>query len=179
MKTSILVDGSNFYFKLKSLYSPAKVPHLDYALLASLLLQGDQVVELNYYIGKIRAAANDPKAIKMMADQQRIVTEIKKAGWNIKFGYLMLNNGHYSEKGVDVRIAVDIVSHACENTCEKIVLVSSDTDLIPAIEKAAEKGVDLEYVGFSHKKSWGMLKACKEARLLNKKDIDAILKKNP
>lgn len=36
---------------------------------------------------------------------------------------------------------------AYENLCDRIILVSSDTDLIPAIKKTQEKGKIVEYVG--------------------------------
>lgn len=178
MQTCVLIDGSNFYFKLKDIYFPLmkRIPEVDYSLLSKLLLRGDTPVELNYYAGKIKANPSDAKAVKMMAKQQQIVTEMQKNGWNINFGYLMKNNGHYSEKGVDVKMAVDIVSHACEKTCEKIVLLSSDTDLIPAIEKALQYGISVEYVGFSHQPSWGLMKTCKDRRLLSKVDLDTVLK---
>jgi uncharacterized LabA/DUF88 family protein len=50
-----------------------------------------------------------------------------------------------------VKLAVDILVAAYENLCNRVYLVSSDTDLLPAIKKAQEKGKKIEYVGFSHK----------------------------
>jgi len=41
----------------------------------------------------------------------------------------------YHEKGVDVLMAVDLLTGAYENLYDTTILVSSDTDLIPAIEK--------------------------------------------
>lgn len=41
----------------------------------------------------------------------------------------------WDEKGVDVHIAVAILVAAYENLADRIILVSSDTDLIPAIAK--------------------------------------------
>lgn len=43
------------------------------------------------------------------------------------------------EKGIDVQIAVDMVRLAVEGAYEVGVLVSSDTDLIPALEFVAER----------------------------------------
>lgn len=55
------------------------------------------------------------------------------------------------EKGVDVGIAVDIVAHALQNETSEIFLVSSDTDLLPAIRIARTNGATLTYIGFADK----------------------------
>lgn len=86
-------------------------------------------------------------------------------------GYLLKSNGKISEKGVDVNIAVDILVATYENVCDRIILVSSDTDLLPAIKKAKEKGKAVEYVGFSHKPSVAMVANCSESTLLKKEDL--------
>jgi len=68
-------------------------------------------------------------------------------------------------------MAVDILVAAYEKLCDHIILVSSDTDLLPAVKKAQEKGVSVEYIGFSHKPSLAMIANCAESRLLKKEDF--------
>lgn len=46
----------------------------------------------------------------------------------------------YEEKETDVRIATQIVADAYEKNCEVAIVVSADSDMIPAVELA--KGVD-------------------------------------
>jgi len=75
------------------------------------------------------------------------------------------------EKGVDVNIAVDMLVAAYENLADTIYLVSSDTDLIPAVKKAQEKGKTVIYVGFSHKLSAAMVASCRETRTLTRDDL--------
>ena len=84
----------------------------------------------------------------------------------------MKNGGVYHEKGVDVNIAVDILVATYEDLCDRIILVSSDTDLIPAVNKAREKGKVVEYVGFSHKPSVALVARCSESYLLKKEDLE-------
>ena len=55
------------------------------------------------------------------------------------------------EKGVDVGMAVDIVVDACNGAIDEVVLVSSDTDLLPAIQAAKDQTVKVTYIGFSDK----------------------------
>lgn len=49
---------------------------------------------------------------------------------------LVRRDGALVEKGVDVAIAIDVVRHSLfsENPCDVVVLMSADTDLLPAIE---------------------------------------------
>ena len=84
----------------------------------------------------------------------------------------MKSDGKFHEKGVDVNMAVDMLVATYENLCDRIVLVSSDTDLLPAISKAREKGKIVNYIGFSHKPSVAMVATCSESHLLSKEDIE-------
>ena len=77
----------------------------------------------------------------------------------------------FHEKGVDVKIAVDILSGSYENLCDAVLLVSSDTDLIPAIHKAKLLKKTIEYIGFSHRPSFAMQKHCGFTRLLSPDDL--------
>lgn len=86
-------------------------------------------------------------------------------------GYLLKSGGIFREKGVDVNIAVDILVTVYENLADRIILVSSDMDLLPAIKKAKEKGKSVEYIGFSHKPSVAMVANCSISKLLSKEDI--------
>ena len=45
------------------------------------------------------------------------------------------------QKGVDMRIGLDIASITAKKLCSKIVLISGDTDMIPAMKTARKEGV--------------------------------------
>jgi len=76
-----------------------------------------------------------------------------------------------------VHIAVDILVATYEDLCDCIILISSDTDLLPAIKKAKEKGKVVEYVGFSHQPSVAMVANCSESTLLKKEDLERFIRK--
>ena len=46
----------------------------------------------------------------------------------------------YTEKRVDVSIAVDMVTMACEGTYDVAYLLSADSDLVPAVEAVRSRG---------------------------------------
>lgn len=43
------------------------------------------------------------------------------------------------EKGIDVWLAVDLVKHAMRHDVDRVVIFSTDTDLVPALEAAVEE----------------------------------------
>lgn len=168
-KCIILIDGSNFYFKLKDL----KLHNLltfNFSKFITLLARSHQVVRTCYYVGRIRQDGHK-KTEELFNYQQKLMANLKKHKIRFQFGYLLKSNDVYHEKGVDVQIAVDMLVAAYENTCDRIILISSDTDLAPAIKKAKEKGKRVEYIGFSHKPSVAMVSFCSESRLLTKEDL--------
>jgi len=168
-KSIILIDGSNFYFKLKDL----KLHNLlkfNFHKFAKFLAGDTQIVGITYYIGRIRTDGSQ-KSLKMFKNQQRLLSALKKYNTRYSFGYLLKSDGVFHEKGVDVHLAVDILIATYENLCDQIIVVSSDTDLLPAIKKAQEKKKTVEYVGFSHQPSLAMISKCKESRLLKKEDL--------
>ncbi|MCX6713442.1 MAG: NYN domain-containing protein, partial [Candidatus Vogelbacteria bacterium] len=54
----------------------------------------------------------------------------------------------FKEKGVDVRIAVDMVSWTCDGQVDQIILASSDSDLQPAIDEVKKRKATCIYLGF-------------------------------
>jgi uncharacterized LabA/DUF88 family protein len=172
-RVAIYIDGSNLYYKLKDL-GIKNITYFEYGNLAEYLAgKSRTVVAKRYYIGAVRAKGGDEKAIRMQENQVRLFNHLrsKSDGFSIKLGYLMKNDGIYHEKGVDVKMAVDLLVGAYENMYDTAILVSSDTDLIPAIQKIKHLGKEVEYIGFSHKPSYGLIKNATETRLLTKNDV--------
>jgi uncharacterized protein (TIGR00288 family) len=170
----ILIDGSNFYFKLKDLQLH-NLLNFNFGRFTAFLAQSDKAVSACYYVGRIRQDGTD-YADKLLANQQKLIETLKRHGYQYKLGYLLKNDNEYHEKGVDVHIAVDMLVAAYENSCDKIILVSSDTDLEPAIKKSREKGKIVEYLGFSHKPSVAMVRFCSQSRLLTKNELLSFIK---
>jgi uncharacterized LabA/DUF88 family protein len=55
------------------------------------------------------------------------------------------------EKGVDTRIATEMISHAWENTYDVAVVVSGDRDFVPVVEFLQTKGRNVIQAGFPPK----------------------------
>lgn len=84
----------------------------------------------------------------------------------------MYDAGRIREKGVDVKLATDLLVGATDDWYDTAIIVSSDTDLIPAIKYVRNgKGKKVEYIGFSGSPSLGMIKECSTQRLLSQGDL--------
>lgn len=168
-RVSIIIDGSNFYHRVKELgFTGLSV--FDYKKFGLFLAGKRTCVLYKYYVGAVREEAGNKKSKQLMANQQKLISHLKNQGWEIGFGHI-LKTDDYHEKGVDVLMATDMLVGAYENLFDAVILVSSDTDLIPAIKKARSKGKKVEYVGFSQRPSYGLIKHCDVRRLLTKEDI--------
>jgi len=165
----VLIDGSNFYFKLKDL-ELHNLLEFNFSGFIRMLTSGDKVVRAIYYVGAVKTDGTE-KTLRLFNSQRKLLSRLKNHKIEYSLGYLLKSGGIFREKGVDVNIAVDILVTVYENLADRIILVSSDTDLLPAIKKAKEKGKSVEYIGFSHKPSVAMVANCSISKLLSKEDI--------
>lgn len=83
----------------------------------------------------------------------------------------MKSDGVYHEKGVDVKLAVDLLVGAYEDIYDEAIVISSDTDLIPAIDKSRQLGKSVEYIGFAHQPSLALQRYSTLSRLLIKEEF--------
>src|SRR3989344_3110556 len=111
-KAIVIIDGSNFYYKLKELELLHK-SLFDYHSFTKHICKSYTVVHKYYCIGKIKAKQEDTKAREMMAKQQSLVTRLQKDGFVIQYGFLLKTDHHFKEKGVDIQMAVDLMPSAC------------------------------------------------------------------
>lgn len=172
----IVIDGSNFYHRAQELGVSTFI-HFDYRRFAEWLAEGRPIAEKIYYTGIIRKIPGNAKSQQLVSDQQRLLAHLESParGFRVFRGHVMKQPGQFREKGVDVKLAVDVVLKAVKDQYDTVILVSSDTDLIPAIEAIREFGKRVEYVGFSHRQSFALLKAAASSRLLRKQELEQFL----
>lgn len=80
---------------------------------------------------------------------QRGARKIKRAARKVHIDGADLQP-HLMQKGVDMRIGMDIASLALKRQVRVIVLVTADSDLIPATRFAREEGVQLFLIRLRH-----------------------------
>ena len=169
-KVAVFIDGGNLYRLLKE-HGVFPKRRFDYSAMVDFLLRGRNLVSKTYYVGVVRNHDNSQKSQKMVEGQQKFLSNLETQGFQIERGRIVYDH-KIREKGVDVKIAIDLVVGATEHTYDTAVVVSSDTDLIPAIKYVVGKGKKIEYVGFSTRPSLGMTKECSLSVLLLQEDVD-------
>lgn len=82
----------------------------------------------------------------------------------------------FHEKGVDILLAVEMIKLGLANTYETAFLLSSDTDLVPAVQECRRIGKQVVYVGCSlHGQSFGLTKVVNRTILLQTKDVEGFV----
>lgn len=144
----VIYDGSNFYHRAKKLAPYLHLTNFNYRKLAELLTRSLQN-DIEYCVGEIKPQAfADPKASRLYSSQQKLFYNLHKQGIVVKKGFMMKQGNFYHEKGVDVRIASDIIRGALKDEYNTCFVISSDSDVLPAIQEAIASGKEVVYVCF-------------------------------
>ncbi|MBI5004484.1 NYN domain-containing protein [Candidatus Kaiserbacteria bacterium] len=173
-RVAIYFDGNNTYNKLKGLGLPERSQRFSFAKFAAHLVGEDrELVSKRYYVGIVRNHDNSEKGEAFVKGQQKFLDGLRTDGFDVKPGRIMYDGkDRIREKGVDVKLAVDLVIGAADDMYDVAIVVSSDTDLIPAIKYVRNgKNKVVEYIGFAGMPSIGMVKECNTQRLFSKEDL--------
>lgn len=131
---------------------------------------------MRYYIGAIKRQRNNEKSERLYADQQKLLAKLQQQHINVTLGHLIQHpDKTFHEKGVDVRLAVEMIRFARENKYDIAYLLSSDTDLVAAVEEVQSFGKKICYVGIARGQSFGLTKVANDIRLLRSEDIQRFL----
>jgi len=176
----VFIDGGNFYFKLKELTSKldGKFSLIDFNFrgFSEWLVKPNELLEIRYYLGIIKRERNNPKSERLYADQQKLIGRLQQQSINITFGHVIRHpDKTHHEKGVDVRLAVEMIRFAREDKYDMAYLVSSDTDLVAAVEEVRAFGKFVQYVGIPKGQSFGLSSVANDVRLLRAEEIEQFL----
>jgi uncharacterized LabA/DUF88 family protein len=83
--------------------------------------------------------------LRRFSSMDKFVYTLKKLPrFDVKLGRLGCVAGEYIQKRVDIALAVDLVRLSSSRSISKAVLVTGDSDFVPAIEAAKDLGVLVE-----------------------------------
>ena len=177
----IFIDGGNFYFKLKELNScfnnEFSLLNFQFRKFAEWLVTPNNLIEIRYYLGAIKRERNNPKSEKLYANQQKLIGKLQQQNINITLGQIIRHpDKSYHEKGVDVRLAVEMIRFARQDKYDIAYLISSDTDLVAAVEEVQAFGKNVCYIGIPKGQSFGLSKVADDVRLLRPEEIENFLR---
>lgn len=160
--------------EMTALKTGLKLLNLDYPAFAKNLIKDSQLSEIRYYIGAVKRqmGPDKDKSEKLYAGQQKLLAKLQSCGVVVILGNLIQHpDKTFHEKGVDVRLAVEMIRLAREDKYDTAYLLSSDTDLVPAVEEVHSFGKKVVYVGMPKGQSFGLTKASDNTILLREEDV--------
>ncbi|MBS3085941.1 NYN domain-containing protein [Candidatus Pacearchaeota archaeon] len=177
MKRVVLfIDGSNFYYGLKSIYGEDKELHnFNFLKLGEKLADKRDLVRVYYYNAPLDYKNNPEKYAK----QQKFFDKVKATD-KVKLILSRLQKRkikgtdryYYAIKGDDIHLASDMIKGAYEGMYDVAVLVSGDGDFIPAVNIIQEKGKLVENAYFKQSLSWHLKQECDKSIKLTKEILD-------
>ncbi len=172
METILLIDGENLKGKIKTVFKEAGKEKLvwheyDFKNLFDKVLKDIVITRRVFYFARIKEHESSRKKSKELIEEQRLLkTHLEAQGFDVILsgrvrGQIEIGRDGkqvlvFKEKGVDVRIAVDMVSLACDKKVKEIILGSSDSDLQPAIKEVRDRKVSCVYLGFESQSNKGI-----------------------
>jgi len=203
MKTIVYIDGQNFLYKASDVLTLAGYINnkqdlfkIDIYGLIGNIIKSDNL-RVRFYGARVKVRKDKGKDIylksRAFSDNSRKMKN-NLNNQNIEYvesGMLKLRDSdickkcgaqdlRFQEKGVDVGMAVDMIVDSFSGNVDQIILVSSDTDLIPAIKNIIDRGTEIIYLGFSDKLTKGIVaEASKTETIRDAEIIDAFNRLNP
>ncbi len=175
-RVHIYIDGGNFHHLV---VKKLNIRELDFSFedFANFLANGRSITKYGkrFYVGTVREELGNKKSVEAMSKQTALFTGLLSSGWQIKTSKLrkrvekiiidsrvvgyqeLLKKGvqqiefeRMREKGIDVKLATDVIVGAVDDQYDTAIVVSSDGDLVPAIDWVRHRThKKVEYIGFS------------------------------
>jgi len=194
----VLVDGENLLYGLRTLMGSKKVKasrelftNFNFRGLLEEVLGDDKLGEVFFYGAKLRRYKETPqlqaKTEAVIRQQAKLVNTLQSQKIHfVKVGYLRARETeacancnhtewHLLEKGVDVGLAVKLLTDVPRG--KEVVLVSSDTDLLPAVKAVLIRGAKMTYIGFENRVVNSLSSVAGSTRVITKEMIKKHLKK--
>lgn len=141
------VDGFNFYYGLKEITKLKpdwrKFYWINYVLLLQQFLKEDEELALvRYFTARPKNHGKTVRQNMLMEVNKQLNGDLLKIHYGRYTDKPMIcrvQNGcggtymHWEEKETDVNLAVKMIEDCYNNSCDKVVLVSADTDFLPPL----------------------------------------------
>lgn len=169
-KVLVLIDGGHLRVIVKRAnknYNPDYIEKISHAC----VLQDEDLVRVLYYdcplyTGKVKLPVSneeyqfsaDNSWLRQIGSKDLFATRqgiLKFRGFKPKM--TPLSSGSltdsdfdpiFEQKGVDMRIGLDIASYSDQKAIDRIIVITADTDCIPAFKHARKAGIQIALVKF-------------------------------
>ncbi len=149
-RVMIFIDGINMYHSLKGHF---KRTNIDIGKFCNKLLDKRRLVRIYYYNAKV-GHTEEPERYK---DQQKFFASVQATPYTeLRLGRLVYHNWPNSppyEKGVDIQLATDMITHSYKNNYDVAILVGGDSDYVGALQAVKDNGRNVEVALFGSERT--------------------------
>ena len=183
-KTILFIDGENFLHKIEEVlekesvkFDKNEIVDLNFKKLFESPLKDIRVTSKLFYVARLHLHPDTKKKSEELIKLQR---KLRNNLVNLRYEFIIAGNVRaqkvgsktiFREKGVDVKIAVDMVSMACDKKLDAAILCSSDSDLQPAITELKKRNKEVIYLGFEISPNKGLTYTADRTILLRNSEI--------
>ncbi len=146
----IFIDGSNLYHSLKNIFSRT---NLDIGKFCRNILGRRKLVRIYYYNAKV-GMKEEPERYR---HQQAFFAGVNTIPYSeLRLGrlvYINWPNVPPYEKGVDIQLTTDLLTHSFKNNYDVAILVAGDTDYVGALQAVKDNGKNAEVALFGKERT--------------------------
>jgi len=196
-RVAIFIDGGYIRALLKKYYGSRKI---DFLKLSEELCGGCERFRTYYYMAppyQSQPSTDDENRRK--ADYDKFTESLKRLPrFMIREGYLQKTHlpqciqcglvqtpkcsqcnvdlpvRKFEQKGVDVRLSIDLTQLSASKRIERAIVLSADGDFAPAISQAKENNIIVTWAYFPQQRSWILDSICDERIAIDSEFIDKI-----
>ena len=180
----LFIDGENFLHKIREVLKQEEInkdktdfSRIDLDKLFKEPLKGFNVQRKIFYAARLHFHPETrKKSEELISFQRKLRNRLVKQDYEfIVAGNVRAQKINkkvvFREKGVDVKIAVDLISLACEKKLTTAIICSSDSDLQPAIKELKRRMVEIIYLGFENNPNKGLTYTADRTILLRNPEV--------
>ena len=162
----IFIDGSNVYHSLKNIFGRTDV---DIGRFCHKLLNRRQLIRIYYYNARV-GRKEEPERYQ---HQQAFFAGVNAVPYlELRLGRLVYFNWPNVppyEKGTDVQLTTDMLTHSFKNNYDVSILVAGDNDFVGALQAVKDSGKHVEVALFGKRgSSWQLRNVADRVITLNK-----------
>ena len=172
-RTVLFIDGENFINKVEEVLEKENVDlkkvdlsKINLNLLLKKALKTYKLSRKIFYAAKLHFhKETEKKSLELISFQRALKANLEKQGFefliagHVRGQIVQVSNKTkilFREKGVDVKIAIDMVSFSADKLLRTAILCSSDSDLQPAVKELRKRGTEIIYLGFEFQPNKGL-----------------------
>lgn len=144
-RVMVFIDGSNLYHSLKQFFNRTD---LDIGKFCQKLIEKKRLVR-NYYYNATVGMKQEPERYRR---QQAFLSSVQSVPYTeLRLGRLVYNNWPGTppyEKGIDIMLTTDLLTHSFKKNFDTAILVAGDTDYVGAIQAVKNNGQNVEVALF-------------------------------